>query len=324
MLTRGSVIGGIAILTILSGAGLSRPRSVNEVTVKIFFDSASPVTLFYNSGAPISLAPNDTWDQVNIWCDNNGQGTYDIGAVTLTGTSLSTPLDVVLGSGSFTGSTAGKSPACLDFGGITCQNSSIVQYIHFEGMAGDDLTGPVRVGSIYRFDVGGTVSAAVESTTSNGAAFFICEVGDVSTSGSFKAETGSILRVVTTGDCLGDIEAPNGNVALVTVGGDLAGNMTAGTHFTRIEVGGDLLGDVQAGVEIKEIEVDGNIGSAANNSAITTVKQIGSIIANRMWADISVLNSAMPTIEGWLGHIETTGGANGHFMDQSLHAGRLL
>lgn len=269
----------------------------DEVKVVIYFDGGGTQTDYYDHNQTIGpYTVQNSWDHVNIWCHSGGQSIYNVGPVVLQG-SINTPVYVILGSASWNGGDVSHTTACQNFGGISC-TGTIINYIHFEGKAGAHLTGSVDVGHVYRFDVGGAVAAAIiERSGSSG--FFACNVGSVSSVGSFYTES-NITRVQVTNDCQGAIE-------------------TVDAHIEDIIVGGDLLDNVSSGASINNIDVAGDIGSSTNTVSIDAVTRIDRIRASRIWADVTLDTTST---NGNFGRLETTGGATGHF-DGSLTS-RLL
>lgn len=188
---------------------------------------------------------------------------------------------------------------------ITATASEPIEYV---------LVDSNNTGQFVFLDIGGPSGSfalpSIEDVVMAASPAGIVVLSDLRTSGDVGTITKGVgVHIITSLQCQGDL------VGYVHAIGK-AGSTAAGT-ISFLDVGGDILhndsGDIVADIQIDQIMVAGNIGTASNTVEITAQKQIALIQASRMWADITAFNTAAPTTEGWLGRIETTGGATGHY-----------
>lgn len=231
------------VVMFLAAAASAQPQP--EIRVRVWC-GASYQDTHYWAGDPISINVGE-WagcpDHVNIW-DRSASPTHDIGSVYLYG-SRASPITLTMSSGSWRGldNTQHAAATSGNWAGITVANG-LDDLVYLEGRVGGDLAGLVRVGEIYRLDIGGQVQAGIQADHAGLGPFWLY-AGSMSASGNASSPNDSIARVETqSGDLAGSVSA-GGDIGDIVVAGDLlAGNnnpdIYSGGHITRIEVGGTI------------------------------------------------------------------------------------
>jgi hypothetical protein len=103
------------------------------------------------------------------------------------------------------------------------------------GAINGNLTGDVTVDELKRFDIGGQLQSSLTCrNVPNEANIFRVFLGSVSTTGEIKASAGDISLVQTTGNMLGDLRAPNGQIVTIDVGGNIGSSSRLSTITGRV------------------------------------------------------------------------------------------
>lgn len=239
-------------LALLSGFGAPA-----WATVKYRIDGSGEVAVL-NGQVPVGTVSGTVL--VHVFSDS--PSTESIGALTVTGTlSGSGELRVLVADASETfplDLITTQDPGCVDFGGITIADTDLRAVTRLVASAGNDVTGPITVGQVFRVHARGDIASAgdITATAADGLAGFKSIESVVCSNhldGDVTSELGSIRKVVigvnnTAGSRIdGDIKAENGRIGTIQSFGPIgvnrrvsirAGNtieeiLSPGNGFTR-------------------------------------------------------------------------------------------
>ncbi len=217
---------GLSILLIVLGLCTAVARAADEVTVVVVGSGAGrPATVLFDAGEAINATNGlptieSTDTLVKIYSTSS---LAHIGRVTFTANSRSTDLQVLLGSGSFPATQGNLSSAGLDWGGLADPPANLTGRIVLAGAVDGDVTGSVKVKSIFRLEVGDELQAPVEATGSGDAVSYL-EYGASTSSGTVTASAGNIVELwsLSTTSTLSGAVAAAGVIENITAKGGVS------------------------------------------------------------------------------------------------------
>ena len=144
------------------------------------------------SGTNLTIPLSTCATRINITASGSN---VSIGRITLTNGPSLYNVDVIFGTATsinqqdIQGPTVGGDWAGLDNSGM-----GVPDRVRMSGTIGGNLTGSVRAGTIFRFDVLGQLQASVHASNSAGG-MFVVEAASIPSSGSVVLDAGTIRRV---------------------------------------------------------------------------------------------------------------------------------
>lgn len=211
------------ITVVVTGTGSGRPFTVT-------FDANEAINAA--NGLP-TIASTDT--RVNIYSTSS---LASAGQVTFVANSRSADLEVFVGTGSFPISQLPLTNAVTNWAGIAPLPSALVDRVRIAGALSGNLTGSVNVKEVFRLEVNGQLSAAVEASGS-GTSIGVIEFGSSTAAGTISATNGDIGRVealTTNAVIAGAIAALNGKIQTINAAGGISISASPGISCTN-EIG---------------------------------------------------------------------------------------